>query len=344
VKTVAFVSFRLGGTDGVSMSAQRWALAFMRHGYNVLTVAGEGPVDRCIPGLAIDASEPPTTREVVAAVDDADLVVVENLCTIPLNLAAARVVAQALAARPVVLHHHDPAWQRRRFAHVRELPPDDAAWRHVTINRLTERQFRERGLKATTIYNGFDVDGPVGNRERMRASLNIDVGELLLLHPVRAIERKAVPVALALAESIGATYWLTGPAEEGYGPTLRKLLAGARTRVLHQSVAVAAMPDAYAACDAVLFPSTWEGFGNPPIEAGIYRRPVVVGRYQVAAELRPLGFAWLSSDDPDGLRKATTAPDSAALANNRRLVERWFSQEALDSAIGRLLLANRWEA
>ena len=65
---------------------------------------------------------------------------VENLCTIPLNLPAARAVARALRGRRAVLHHHDPPWQRPAWAHVTELPPDDPAWRHVTINRLTEAQ------------------------------------------------------------------------------------------------------------------------------------------------------------------------------------------------------------
>ena len=99
-------------------------------------MAGEGPVDRLVPGLAIDAAAPPSVDEVVDALVDVDLVVVENLLTIPLNLPASRVVAAALRGRPALLHHHDPPWHRARFAHVTELPADDPSWRHVAISRL----------------------------------------------------------------------------------------------------------------------------------------------------------------------------------------------------------------
>src|SRR5215207_4256661 len=56
----AIVSFRLGGTDGVSVAAERWARALRACGFTVVTVAGEGPVDRCVEGLAIEAPEPPS--------------------------------------------------------------------------------------------------------------------------------------------------------------------------------------------------------------------------------------------------------------------------------------------
>ena len=198
-------------------------------GFAIRTVAGEGPVDRLVPELAIGATTAPTQAAVHQALAGADLVIVENLCTIPMNVPAARVVARALHGRPAILHHHDPPWQRTRYAHVTELPPDDAAWRHVTINRLTEREMAARGIEATTIYNGFDTDVAAGDRDAMRARLGVSAGERLVLHPVRAIERKAIPAALALASAAGATYWLTGPAEEGYGPTLERVLAGAGT-------------------------------------------------------------------------------------------------------------------
>ena len=77
--------------------------------------------------------------EVEDALADAELVVVENLRTIPLNLPASRVVAGPWPGRPALLHHHDPPWQRSRYADVTELPADDPAWRHVTINELTRR-------------------------------------------------------------------------------------------------------------------------------------------------------------------------------------------------------------
>ncbi len=88
--TCAILSFRLGLTDGVSVVALRWQQLLTELGFDVVTVAGEGPVDRTVPGLALRASTPPTLDELRVALADVDLVVVENLCTIPLNLGAAR--------------------------------------------------------------------------------------------------------------------------------------------------------------------------------------------------------------------------------------------------------------
>lgn len=339
--TAAIVSFRLGGPDGVSVVAATWAGSLEALGFDVVTVAGDGPVDRLVPGLAIGAGTPPAPAEVDAALAGADLVVVENLCTIPLNLPAALVVADRLRGRPAVLHHHDPPWQRPHFAHVTELPPDDPAWRHVTINRFTERQFAERGLHATTIYNGFDVHEPPGDRDATRAALGVAGGDVLVIHPVRAIPRKEIPTAVALTEMLGATYWLMGPAEDGYGPELDRILAAARCPVLRGS-GPGTMADAYAAADLVAFPSSWEGFGNPPIEAAIHRRPAAVGDYPVAGELRALGFRWFDPKDADGIEQWLAAPDPALLDTNQRLAAEHFSLERLTADIDRLLDEAGW--
>lgn len=338
--TCAIVSFRLGLTDGVSVVAETWRRALTDLGYDVVTVAGEGPVDRTVAGLRLDAPEPPPVGEVEAALADAALVVVENLLTIPMNLPASEVVAEVLRGRPAILHHHDPPWQRERFAHVTALPPDDPAWRHVTINDLTRREMAERGLTATCIRNGFDPDPPAGDREGTRGRLGIGDDEVLLAHPVRAIARKRVDVALRLAEEMGATYWLPGPAEEGYEPELERLLAGARCRVLRE--AAVPVEDIYAACDAVVFPSSWEGFGNPPVEAALQGRPAAVGDYPVAEELRALGFRWFPTDDAGPLAEFLRSPDPALLDHNREVARTSLSIELMTEELGRLLDDAGW--
>ena len=320
--TCAFVSFRFGMTDGVSIVARRWMEIVASFGFDVVTVAGEGPVDRKVPGLAIDAPAPPTDAEIADALVDADLVVVENLCTIPLNVEAALGVARVLAGRPAVMHHHDPPWHRERYAHVTELPIDDPAWRHVTINDQTAAEMAAHGFDTTVIYNGFETSGP-GDRVAARRWLGVDDDEVVVAHPVRAIERKNVPAAIGLAEALDATYWLLGPAEEGYGPTLDALLASARCRVIHRACDVEA--DIYAAADVVAFPSTWEGFGNPPIEAALHRRPAVVGHYPFAAELRALGFRWFDPDDVAGVADFLREPDESLLDANEQLAKLHFS-------------------
>ncbi len=332
----ALVSFRLGMHDGVSIVARSWQRALTELGFHTVTVAGEGPVDRTVPSLAIGAAEPPSRAEIEAAVADADLVVVANLATIPLNLPAAEVLAEVLAGRPAVMHHHDPPWQRERFADVTALPVDDPAWRHVTINELTVAEMAERGLTARCVYSGLPTVIRSSDRSGLRARLGVGAQARLLAHPVRAIARKNVAAAIALAEALDAVYWLWGPAEEGYDQQLRSLLSGAACPVVRGTLGAAA-GELYSAADGVLFPSTWEGFGLPPVEAAIHRLPAAVGDYPVAGELAALGFRWFPADDPGPLGRFLDAPDPGLLEHNRRLAVRHFSEDALRERLSALL-------
>jgi glycosyltransferase involved in cell wall biosynthesis len=341
---VAIVSFRLGGSDGVAVEASKWAGALRALGFDVRTVAGEGPVDRLVPGLAIAAAEPPAPEEVDDALAGADLVVVENLCSLPLNEGAAAVVAAVLRNRPAVLHHHDLPWQREQYARY-PPPPDDPAWAHVTVNERSRHELARVGITATLVRNAFDVDAPEGDRDSTRRWLGIDAGTRLALQPTRAIPRKNVAGGMALAEAIGATFWLLGPAEDGFGPELERLRATARTPFLVGPAlreAGRGVADAYAACDLVVLGSTWEGFGNPAIESAVYRRPLAIGPYPVAAELAAFGFRWFALDDVTASSAFLDAPDEALIEHNHLVARRHFSLRDLPGRIGQVLESAGW--
>jgi glycosyltransferase involved in cell wall biosynthesis len=351
------LSFRLGGSDGVAVEAAKWRHALEVLGYSTFTVAGSGPVDVTVPGLAIGAEDGPTHAAVADALARADLVVVENLCSLPLNPVAGNVVADVLAGRPALLHHHDLPWQRPQFAH-HPPPPDDPRWRHVTINELSRRELSRRGIEATTVYNSFAVpaaDGgtPLPGTPRdeatdiLRSAVGTGPDDRLVLQPTRALDRKNVSGGLATAARLGATFWLLGPAEDGYGPELDRVVSEASCPVVlgvpdpsgggtgpNGSLGI---EDAYRMCDVVTLPSTWEGFGNPSVESATHRRPLVVGPYPVAAELASFGFDWFGLDEVDRLDAWLVDPDLGLIERNLEVARAHFSLDDLPHKIAAVL-------
>ena len=334
---LAILSFRLGGTDGVSIEAAKWFRALTSLGHDVITVAGEGSVDVTVPGLALAATTAPRVADLDAALDGVDLVIVENLASLPLNLAARDALYRVLDRRLAIFHHHDLPWQREHLAHL-DGPFDRDGWYHVTINELSRRQLAERGIDAVTIMNSFDCDPLLGDRRSARAAIDVD-HEVVVLMPTRAIPRKNVPGALTLCRELGATFWLLGPAEDGYGPALETLLAESGVPVRRGLPAGLDVADAYAACDLVVMPSIWEGFGNPVLESVTHRRPLALHPYPVAREIIAHGFEFFGLDDVDGIARFINAPDPEHFERNLRIAREHFSESDLPRRLTTLLSA-----
>ena len=335
-RRAAILSYRLGMADGVSVAAAQWAAALRRLGVRVRTVAGDGQADVLVRGLALGARRPPTRRRLAAALDDCDLVVVDNVCSLPMNPSVGEAVAAYLAGRPAVLRHHDLPWEREQYAGIAAWPPDDPSWRHVTINEQARRALaRRRGISATTVYHGFDERPRPELRDRTRALM--EVRGPLVLQPTRAIARKNVEVGLDLAGELGGTYWLTGPSEDGFAPTLDRILEASHVPVRRGLPAALPMAAAYAACDVVVLPSSWEGFGLPLVESALHRRPIAVGAFPVARELAAFGFRWFSPTEPAPLRDWLAEPDAMLLDHNEELARRHFGADALVRRLDLLL-------
>jgi glycosyltransferase involved in cell wall biosynthesis len=332
----AVVSYRLGLTDGVSVEAAKWMWALRELGHSVVSVAGEGVADILVDGLRMDADQGPDVDELARAVGDADTVLVENVCSLPINPAAGDAVAALLAGRPAILHHHDLALQRPHLAH-HGPPPDDPSWRHVTINEFSVHQLAEHGIRATFITNHFDLDPPRGDRDAMRAAIGVRRTAKLVVHPTRAIPRKNVAAALRLAERLGAVYWLVGGAEDGFAGELTTLLNYARTGVRQGVPPGFNIADVYAAADVVVLSSTWEGFGNAAIESVAFRRPLARYRYPVMEEIERHGLRYFDLDAIEALDKFVERPDNELLEENATIARGIYDLSLLPGRLSALL-------
>ena len=340
----------------MSVEAAKWEWALRELGFATRRVAGEladglRPDDAWLPFLAIDPVEgaQPEPDALAAALAGCDLVVVENLCSLPLNETAAETTAEVLDRHDgrVLFHHHDLPWERSHLAHLDAFPPRRRNSLHVTINEAASRALASRGIDAVTIRNAFDVDPAAGDRATTRESFGFSVRETVVVQPTRAIPRKQVARGLRFAEDVAGMlgapvrFWLTGPVEEGYGPELERLVATAKVPVARGRAP--RTPDMYAASDAVVFPSSWEGFGNPVVESVVAGRPIAVDRYPVLEELLGLGFRLFSVDEPEALVSYLRAPDQEQLQANRSVAQRNFDLRDLPGRIADAFATVGWK-
>lgn len=318
------VAREVGLHDGVSREIEKWKTALEVAGACVDTAAVFGGPTHDLNLLM----EPSATayKHWVRIAGPYDIVLVENLLTLPLGLPGVHQLAESLSDKRTLIHHHDIPWDRG------VEPPCDlrhSDWRHVVNSRRALRAFATHGIDSIVIPNLFVSRKPTLDRKSVRRAIGVHYSELLALHPTRAIARKDVPTAIRIAEQLGATYWLPGPAEDDYGRTLDTIIAQAGVRVIRGLPHTIDMREAYEAADVVLYPSILEGFGNPIIESALYRRPLIGAEFPIAAEFRELGLVWFGKKEIEDLRLHLRTPDEKLLTRNQTLAFNHFTGEAV---------------
>ena len=313
------LSYRLGGSDGVAVEARKWEWALHELGFAVRRVAGElddgvRPDDVWIPSLAIepvDGQPSPSPTALAAALAGAELVVVENLCSLPINPDAAALARRGAAGRTTGrrVPPSRPAVATRRALLTARHPaaPRELAARH-------DQRPLARRARAPRHRGGHDPQRvrprstPRRPRRHTRRPSASRPTTSCCVQPTRAIPRKNIPGAIAFAAALArAAPRSRGPALDhgtGRGRVRRRVRATCSpSRRCPITVGRAgSVADAYAAADLVVFPSTWEGFGNPSSSrspTGARSRSATTPCSTSSARS---ACTLLSVDDPDGRR------------------------------------------
>ncbi|MFW5695731.1 MAG: glycosyltransferase [Alkalispirochaeta sp.] len=148
-KNVGFVSFRIAGTDGVSLETKKWAEILTRNNCNCYYLGGEvdtsADVSMVAPFFHFQEPEVRATyqacfteknrpQELTATIHEhrehikgalyefvdrfnIDILIPENALTIPLNIPLGMALTEFIAETGIntIAHHHDFFWERKRF-------------------------------------------------------------------------------------------------------------------------------------------------------------------------------------------------------------------------------------
>lgn len=248
--------------------------------------------------------------------------------------------ARRAGVRAAVSTRHNTDRFRRRWA-CRMLTRWSMARADVVVaisDAVADFVVRVEGVapgRVVTVRYGLDVEAPgVGDRTEARARLGARAGEPLVGVIGRSIEQKGIDVLLAAFPRIVDAVPGARLAVVGDGPLRQPLEALARRLGIDAQVVFTGWVDRASrlmpACDVVVIPSRFEGFGLVALEAMAARRPVVATRVDALREVIADGETGVlvAPEAPGDLADAVVglleAPDVAAAmgeAGYRRLVE-----------------------
>ena len=384
---IGFVSTRIAGTDGVSLEISKWASVLTQMGCECFYFAGELDTaeDRsyCVEeahfqhpdilaltrDLFDDYSRNPGTSSKIQTLQrhlkkhlynfasqfGIDVMIAENALSLPMNIPLGLALTEYAAEtnRPMIGHHHDFFWERKRFSinaagdYLRAaFPPVLPSVQHVVINSFAARQLSLRaGVSSNLVPNVMDFETPPAAPDdyaaKFRSTLGIEDDKYILLQPTRIVPRKRIEHSIEIARRLEIPVVLvishaSGDEGTAYADFLQEyahllgveLILGAphinhRRSLTPEGYLVFSLADVYSQAGVVTYPSTLEGFGNAFLETIYHRRPLVMSDYEVFyADIRPQGFKVISFDE--------FITDETVDKVRNILVNPWLAEEMVD--------------
>lgn len=225
-----------------------------------------------------------------------DGVLIHNVMTMPFDLDWTRQL-QALSRQHPQIRWinwvHDLCAVNPAYRHITWTEPAPAM-QHVAVSEARRQEYAQAtGLPAESIQvipNGLDVTSVLGLTPRI-AALPLAQAELVLLHPARLVRRKNIELGMKITAGLVArgcrvAYLITGAPDPhqsdgvAYHRELKQLgevlQLESQVHFLGDQAPLeeADVRSLYAVADALLFPSTGEGFGLPLLEALAHRMPI----------------------------------------------------------------------
>lgn len=323
------------------------------------------------PGYYADKKQ--ICRALTPLVKQADFVIAHNVFTLHFSMPLTAVLWELAATRlpgTTIAWSHDLSWTNPLY-----LPRMHAGYpwdllrspapnvRYVTVS--AERKAELSGLwgggeeRINVVPNGIDPDRFLRLSEEARQvaiRYHLFDRDVVLLLPVRITRRKNIEEGIRIVQALSKrgvdVFFLISAPRAPHHPdlsdaylgrlkALRKDL-GVEDRVVFLAEDLGANPseelvsELYLLADALLFPSSQEGFGLPILEAGLAHVPVIMSDIPIFREVGGSDATTIQLDDPpdrvaDAIMEALDTPAA-------RLYRRVLRHYRWDAIVDRYLL------